>query len=134
MVRPAVCDGTSAPDQQIQNGPAHDGGIDIDAGPVLDADDALIDEHSEAVEHGGAGRSGISDQRGGRWMGTGVGEDHSGPQSPAADGEPRAAIRIKAERGAGDPEVRARRKPKGAPPRDQGRARGSPLAEKLDEL
>src|SRR4051812_8207058 len=42
----------------------HHGRVHVDPRPVLDADDPLIDEHAEAVDHRAAPRCGVADQAG----------------------------------------------------------------------
>ena len=44
----------------------HDGWVHVDAGPVFDADHALVHQHAEAVKGLAAARFGVLDQIGAR--------------------------------------------------------------------
>ena len=95
---------------------AHHAGVDVDAGPVLDADDALVDQHAQAVEHLAAARLGVADQPGARRIGDDVGDDHARRQRIEVEGEARVDIGKEADRGGVDDDVGAVRDAVGAAP------------------
>jgi hypothetical protein len=46
----------------------HDGGVSIDSGPILDADNTLINQHAEPIHSRATACFGIFDEMGTRWV------------------------------------------------------------------
>ena len=74
----------------------HDGGVNVNAGPVFDADDALVHQHAEAIERLAAARFGILDQVGAGRIGNDIGHHQSLAQAIQRDIKARIHIGVKA--------------------------------------
>ncbi len=82
-------------------------GVHVNAGPVFDADHALVHQHAEAIEGLAAARFGILDQVGAGRIGDDVGHHQSLAQAIQRDIKPRIHIGVEANGGCVDHDVGA---------------------------
>ena len=74
------------------DGVPHDSGFGFDPGPVLHADDSLVDDHAEAIDGATATGLGVAEQAGEGWVEDDIGDDHVGEQRGGVEGEPGVGI------------------------------------------
>ena len=88
---------------------SHYRGFNIDAGPIFDADDPLVDDHAEAVEHVAAMSFSVANKPGARRIGDDVRNDERRPQAFDIEIQATVNIRVESDRGRVDHDVGFRR-------------------------
>ena len=75
----------------------HDGGVNIDSSPTLDANNTLINEHAETINDRATAHFGMFDEMGTRWVGNNLRCYHARLERLDVDVEPVMNVRIEAD-------------------------------------
>src|SRR3954452_9934961 len=119
--------------EQMKKGSAHHCGVDVDAGPILDADHTLINQHPQPIKNLAAALLRLTDQPCSRRIGNHVCDEHAGTEGLEVEIKLRVDVWKEADRGGIHDDLGSGRHGIGHRPFDELGLGGGLLVEQVDD-